>query len=230
MIKFSGFPEGKVPLTPVPDDFFRKLLPHIDHLGELKLSVYVFWRLDRMQGMFRYLQRNDLLADEIFMQGMGKNSEQAEQNLDEALEQAVMRGTLLRASLGGKTYYFLNSPKGRAGYQALQRGEWDPSSEAERGRQMLEEKPNIFKLYEENIGPLTPMIAETLRDAEASYPATWIEQAVHIAVENNVRNWNYVNAILDRWQREGRHEQKDRRDSQKARSRYAEWESPGEDG
>ncbi|MEJ2707701.1 MAG: DnaD domain protein [Anaerolineales bacterium] len=230
MIKFSGFPEGKVPLTPVPDDFFRKLLPQIDHLGELKLSVYVFWRLDRMQGMFRYLQRNDLLADEIFMQGMGKNSEQAEQNLDEALERAVRRGTLLRASLDGNIYYFLNSPKGRAGYQALQQGEWDPASEAERGRYMLEEKPNIFKLYEENIGPLTPMIAETLRDTEASFPAAWIEQALQIAVENNVRNWHYVNAILDRWQREGRHEQKDRRDSQKARSRYAEWESPGEDG
>jgi DNA replication protein len=229
MIKFSGFPQGKVPLTPIPDDFFRKLLPQIDHVGELKLSIYVFWRLDRMEGVFRYLQRADLLADEVFMQGMGNDRQQAEENLDEALELAVQRGTLLRASQEGESYYFLNSPKGRAGFQALQQGEWDPSGEAARGRQVLEEKANIFKLYEENIGPLTPMIAEMLRDAEASYPAAWIEQAVRIAVENNVRNWNYVNAILDRWQREGRHEQKDRRDSQKARSRYAEWESPEND-
>jgi len=230
MIKFSGFPEGKVPLTPIPDDFFRKLLPHIDHLGELKLSVYIFWRLDRMEGVFRYLRRADLLADEFFMQGMGNDPQQAQENLDEALELAVLRGTLLRASQEAEPYYFLNSPKGRAAYQALQQGEWNPSGGVDHDRQVLEEKVNIFKLYEENIGPLTPMIAETLRDAEASYPAKWIEQAVRIAVENNVRNWNYVNAILDRWQREGRHEQKDRRDTQKARSRYAEWESPGNDG
>ena len=58
------------------------------------------------------------------------------------------------------------------------------------------ERPNIFRLYEENIGPLTPLIAEMLRDAEKTYPADWIEEAFKIAVENNVRRWRYIEAIL----------------------------------
>jgi len=36
------------------------------------------------------------------------------------------------------------------------------------------ERPNIFKLYEENIGPLTPLIADALKDAEKTYPPEWV--------------------------------------------------------
>ncbi len=51
------------------------------------------------------------------------------------------------------------------------------------------------------------------------------EDAFRIAVENNKRNWRYIKAILRRWQEKGRHErQQDRRDTEKDRRRYAEWE------
>ena len=50
------------------------------------------------------------------------------------------------------------------------------------------------------------VIAETLHDAEDTYPIQWIEEAVRIAVENNVRRWKYVDAILKRWQEGGRDE------------------------
>jgi DnaD/phage-associated family protein len=85
----------------------------------------------------------------------------------------------------------------------------------------LPDLPNIFQLYEENIGPLTPMLADTLREAETAYPAAWIEEAMRIAVENNVRRWRYVEAILNSWKEEGRDEQ-DRRDTEKDRRRYIE--------
>ena len=68
------------------------------------------------------------------------------------------------------------------------------------------------------------MIAETLRDAEETYPASWIEEAIRIAVENNVRNWRYVQAILEDWRTRGRDEREDRGDSEKARRRYIEGE------
>ena len=93
--------------------------------------------------------------------------------------------------------------------------------------EILDEAPNIFRLYEENIGPLTPMIADALREAEQEYPIQWLEDALRIAVENNARNWRYVEAILERWQDKGRDEQKDRRDTEKARRKYAEWENLG---
>ncbi|MBI2976543.1 MAG: primosomal replication protein N, partial [Chloroflexi bacterium] len=37
---FSGFPSSKVRSTPVPNPFFSELLPQIDHLGELKVTLY----------------------------------------------------------------------------------------------------------------------------------------------------------------------------------------------
>jgi DnaD/phage-associated family protein len=88
----------------------------------------------------------------------------------------------------------------------------------------LTEKRNIYQLYEANIGPLTPMIAETLRDAEDAYPNAWIEEALEIAVAKNVRNWRYIAAILERWQNEGKDERKDRQDPQEDRRRYIEGE------
>ena len=229
MKKFRGFPEGKVHLNPIPATFFRELLPEIDHLGELKVCLYLFWRLDRMEGPFRYLRREDFAADERLMQGMGDSQEQAQVTLDEALERAVARGALIRASLmtdqKQDTYYFLNSPRGRAAALALEKGEWRPGSGAPAGlAELAAERPNIFRLYEENFGPLTPMIAEALGEAEDSYPTQWIEEAMRIAVEKNARNWRYVLAILERWQSEGRDERKDRRDSEKDRRRYVEGE------
>ena len=92
------------------------------------------------------------------------------------------------------TFFFLNTPKGRAAIDALEAGKWEPSGEEDKPIRLEIEIPNIFTLYEQNIGPLTPMIAETLRDAEVSYPHSWIEEAIAVAVENNVRNWNYISA------------------------------------
>lgn len=228
MTKFHGFPEGKIRFTPIPAPFFSDLLPVIDHLGELKVTLYALWRLDHMEGAFRYLRQADFAADSRFMQGLGGSPEQAQAALDEALELAVRRTSLLRASLQvgdeKQDFFFLNSPKGRAAVQAIQRGEWRPSDDVHLPVALDLERPNIYRLYEENIGPLTPLIADALRDAENSFSEAWIEEAIQIAVENNKRNWRYVSAILDRWQTEGRDEPKDRRDSEKARRRYIEGE------
>ncbi len=61
-----------------------------------------------------------------------------------------------------------------------------------------------FALYESNIGPLTPMIADALQDAEKTYPPDWIKDAIALAVENNKRNWRYCETILKRWQAGGK--------------------------
>jgi len=230
MSDFKGFPEGKVHLTPVPSHFFTELLPHMDQLGELKLTLYIFWQLDRMEGAFRYLRRLDLLSDEKFMEGMGGTTEAAQAAIDRSLDQAVKRGTLLQASLdfenGPQEIYFLNSPKGRAALRAIQSGSWRLTGENSQLPPAVTEPPNIFRLYEENIGPLTPMIADELTEAEGSYQPAWIEEAIRLAVENNKRNLRYIFAILERWRREGKHGQKeklqDRPDSPEAGRKYVE--------
>jgi DNA replication protein len=225
MPRFDGFPEGKANLTPIPGAFFSELLPEIDHLGELKVSLYIFWRLNRMEGTFRSLRRSDLAGDQRFMQGLGKTIQEAEECLDEALHRAVTRGTLLEVSLVLKDQpeplYFLNSPKGRAALEAIRQGKWRPALEDQVPIELSPEQPNIFRLYEDHIGPLTPMLAETLTEAQELYPEEWVTDAFRIAVEYNKRSWRYVEAILRRWQEGGRDEQ-NRGDYQKDRRRYIE--------
>lgn len=228
MKEFTGFPEGKMHFTGIPELFFRTLLPEIEHLGELKVTVYAFRLLHRMEGAFRYLRRENFSQDEVFMVGLARDPAQAGKILDEALSLCTERKTFLRTSIelesGIQEFYFLNSPKGRAALQAVESGEWRHSGDADAPLELVPEAPNIYHLYEENIGPLTPMIADTLQDAEQSYPYAWIEEAVRIAVENNVRRWTYVEAILKRWQEGGRDERTDRRDTEKDRRRYVEGE------
>jgi DnaD/phage-associated family protein len=143
--------------------------------------------------------------------------------LEDALQRAVARGSLLKAELpgenGSQAYYFLNSPRGRTAVDAIARGAWQPSGDPQQPIALDLERPNIYRLYEENIGPLTAMIAENLKDAEKTYPNDWIEEAVRIAVENNVRRWSYIQAILRSWQEEGRDEQ-NRGNTQEDRQRY----------
>jgi DnaD/phage-associated family protein len=226
MATFKGFPDGKVRQTPIPETFFSDLLSEIDELSELKLTIYAFWRLNRMEGAFRHLRREDFKSDRRFMLGLGDTAGQAETALDTGLEKAVSRGTLLQAVVthgkGEEIYYFLNSPKGRAAVQAIAKGDWRITGGAELEIALGDGQPNIFGLYEGHIGVLTPMIADALREAEDTYPASWIEDAFRLAVENNARSWRYVNAILNRWQVEGRDDREDRRDTEKARRRYAE--------
>lgn len=69
-------------------------------------------------------------------------------------------------------------------------------------------KTNVFAAYEENIGPLTAIMAETLIDAEKDYPETWILEAIALAVKNNKRNWRYCETILLRWKASGKDEGK----------------------
>ena len=65
------------------------------------------------------------------------------------------------------------------------------------------DKPTVFRLYEQNIGPLTPMIADRLIKALEVYPPDWIESALEEAVAYNRRNWRYIARILENWEADG---------------------------
>ena len=215
---FAGFPDGKLRVTPVPNLFFSDLLPIIDHIAELKVTLYAFWGLGQKEGAVRYLRLADFLGDNEFMRGLGPTPTIAAEALMDGIERAVARGTFLHINVesadGKSDLYFLNTEKGRAAVEGLTRGEWRPGPASEEGVSLLVERPNIFVLYEQNIGPLTPIIADELRDAEQTYPRHWIEEAIEEAVENNVRKWRYVLAILERWRQEGTRESEiDRRDT-----------------
>jgi DNA replication protein len=210
MPAFSGFPGGKVHLTPIPAPFFSEILPAIDTLAELKVTLYAFWFLDQQEGDYRYLTRADFDNDRQLMQALGSDPQTA---LTQGLQQAVQRGTLIEAHNEklDQSWYFLNSPRGRSAARLAAEGKWKPGSQLPAS--LTAERPNIFRLYEENIGPLTPILSDTLKEAETTYPADWIADAFRIAVHKNARTWRYIEAILKSWQEKGRYET-NRRNSQ----------------
>lgn len=222
MKTFSGFASGKVRLIGLPRSVFTDLVPLIDDLAELKLTLHILWRLRQEQGKTRYLSFEDLASDEILLASLGETSDENDSMtvLQAALSRAVDRGSLLRVEPGEgantEILYFANSPKGRAAARSISQGEWPEDTE-------LHDRPNIFTLYEQNIGMLTPLIAEELREAEQAYPASWIHEAFREAVSLNKRSWRYIHAILERWTAEGKDEGEGRRSPEAERRKYLEW-------
>lgn len=219
MVGFPGFPDGKLRQTPIPSLFFSELLPHIDDLAELKVTLYAFWSLAQKEGAVRFLRLADFLGDQIFIEGMGQNLETAVEALEKGIELSIARGTLLQVTAespdGAIDLYFMNTEKGRAAVEGIVRGEWRPLPDENEPITLMLNRPNIFVLYEQNIGSLTPLLADQLRDAEQTYAPNWIEEAINLAVQNNARKWTYVLAILERWRMEGKRDGISRRDSQK---------------
>ncbi len=224
---FAGFPAGKQPYTPVPDLFFSELLPDIDHLGELKVTLHVFWLLTQKRGARPCVSGKELAADGRLIAGLASAATSGREALRDALDRAVARRTLLRVSTGSGTaqrdWYFVNSEKGRRAVDDLLAGKWSPAEPGETV-QLHSQRPNIFVLYEQNIGPLTPLLAEELMEAENSYPTPWIEDAFREAVELNKRSWRYVQRILERWAAEGREDETTRRGDTRDRRRFIEGE------
>lgn len=226
---FSGFHAGDQRFIPLPERFFSEIMIHIDNVAELKVVLYTFWRMGKAEGAGFGLRREDYAKDTIFMDGLAKDEGQAQAALDGGLRGCVAHGILIDVSLeqGGEshTIYFLNSDKGRAAKEAILQGKWRPQ-DFPAGVPLNVEKPNIFRLYEENIGVLTPMIADMLRDAEQDYPPDWIAEAMQIAVAKNARNWRYVEAILRRWKESGRDQAENGGESDRRKyveGKYAEY-------
>lgn len=199
---FSGFPPGKVRNVALPESFFTDLLPLIDDLVELKVTLACLRILATKTGAVRWVTEPELAADADLVRGLG------EAGLAQGLERAIARGTLLQAHdrASNETLYFANTERGRAAVAALERGATATTIEVAAGR------PNIFQLYEQTVGLLTPSIAEELKQAEKDYPAAWIEDAFREAARQNARSWAYVKKILDNRARRGKSGEADQRD------------------
>jgi len=212
MTNFKGFTDSES-FTQLPDAFFQKLLPEIEEAAELKVTLYFLWRAQHMEGPFRALCQTDFEED-----ALGLDADE----IASGLAGAVRRGSILRADKEADVFYFLNSPRGRAAAEAFAQGNWRESARIMSAP--VVERPNVFKLYEENFGPLTPMLADALKDAEETYSDEWVAEAMEVALKNNVRNWKYVEAVLKRWREKGKYEGRDRQDAEKGSERYTKSE------
>ncbi len=195
----------------VPESFFSDLLPEIDDINELKVTLAVFGIIGQKR-VHRFVTLEELRENGAVMSCIDGEDSPVEA-LHRILETGVGRGTLLRLTLDEngeqRELYFLNTEADREVRDRMHRRELSP------GETEVEEKPNIFVMYEQNIGVLTPMIVEELKEAEEAYPSSWIEDAFREAVSLNKRSWRYISRILERWSSEGRYHGEPGRHSEK---------------
>ena len=214
MKPFAGFSKAK-DLCVLPWAFFDQLLPQVDDFAELKVLLHILALLQKQKGWPRCVSRSQLQHDELLRHSLASVGDlrSLEDVLDHALERASQRGSLLRLTVRdgeqAEEWFLLNTERGRALLRDL-RGSSEEATELRKRLGTSEaasietRRPNIFGLYEQNIGLLSRILAEELMEAEATYPEMWIEEAFHIAVESNKRSWRYIKAILGRWAAEGR--------------------------
>jgi DnaD/phage-associated family protein len=220
MKPFTGFP-AKMQFTPLPDLFFSALLPQMSDIAELKTTLHFFNIIYHKRGYPRFVSYQELLSSTSLMRSLKETARQPDEALRKGLELATKRGTILHLALekDGATedVYFLNTESDRQAMGKIKNGELvlkglsiKPPVQVQ-----TEELPDIYTLYEENIGMLTPMVAEELKEAEKLYPRAWIIEAIKEATNHNKRKWSYIAAILERWASEGKSDGTYQRDFKK---------------
>ena len=209
MKKFEGFP-SRMDFTSIPNVFFSRVMPQITDVAELKTTLYVMSLLYRKKGSPQYIGYRELEADESLISSLKDSKESPGKALQKALEAATQRGTLLSVAVErDKTVediYLLNTPANRQVVDKIDSGEITLPGVKAVGRQYTqpEELPDIFTLYEENIGIITPLVADELKETEKLYPKEWINDSIKQAVLNNKRNIKYILKILENWAAEGK--------------------------
>jgi len=217
---FEGFPKN-VHVTPVPDPVLGFILQEITDICELKVTLRGFWLTHQKKGHVRPIHTDEFLKDNVLHVGLRDQGTPVEDCIIKGLDLSVERQTFITYSSfsSNDRYYLINTEAHR---QAIENPTESNFPRLEHFSEtihpvepILTQRSNIFSLYENNIGTITPILADQLRQAETDYPWIWIEEAFDIAVNQNARNWAYISAILRRWTDEGKDSGKSGRHSEK---------------
>ncbi len=202
---FTGFTTDK--LIGLPPELFSEVIPAITLPSELKVTLHIFYRLSKTRGPTpRRLSWDELLADRTLRRSLRAVSKlrAPEDLLAEGLEAAVRRTTLLHVVLpdDGRSvnWYAVNTAANRIWAEQANHA----SKVLEPNTTLEDERPSLITLYEQNIGLVTPLLLDELREAEDRYPQHWIEDAMREAVNANARSWRYIRKVLERWASNGR--------------------------
>jgi DnaD/phage-associated family protein len=179
----------------LPDSFFTQVMPKIQNLVELKVVLYVARIILRRRPADTHRSEGSVTYSELKAEMSRLLPDLSQEALRQALDSAVEHGALSRSTSN------INDVPEDVYSLTIDSGE-TPAA-------------NIFGLYEQNIGIITPMIAEELKEAERTYPAQWIEDAFREAVALNKRSWRYIARILERWASEGKDSGEHKRDIKK---------------
>ena len=221
----------------VPISFFGNLLDSIDNILQLKYVIRAIFILNSKKKNEAFIIPLELEQDLVIRREIAVNTDShslalARVTLDKCVDFGLLKQTeLFIDAESEKTniknmVYFLTNDFNRMTQERLDRIlkiARDKHIELESFTDFLtQELPNelldeeiqsLFELYESNIGLIYPLAAEKLQQIENEYPYKWIVEAFSLAVSYNKRNLAYIEAILRRWQDEGRGNRIDRGDS-----------------
>lgn len=211
---FAGFVDHEQGEIAIPKRFFTEVLPDITGIDELRVTLAFFRLLGESGGFEAPITEPKIIGDSALLDAFrvdGTPTADVRDAVMDALERAVARGTLLRVTSrsGRKTvaWYFLHTFVTRELVDAIHRGAIAPPKlmwTDDRQPEVSSDPPTPFFLYEQNIGPLTPLVADRITRAMDDYPQVWIEDAIEEAVTYNRRSWRYIERILESWSQQGR--------------------------
>ncbi|HWS22983.1 MAG TPA: DnaD domain protein [Anaerolineales bacterium] len=196
MGKTKSSPSTESQVFQLPLELISRL-DKITNLTTLKLVLYSY-ACQLEQSGFSW---EELVKDYSFSRHFNGNE------LESALTAGVEQGLfLIKEEISAKRYFpTMVLPQGT--------NPTDKSAPHQESDSVLGE---LFTVYETNIGPITPILADGMIHAREIYPAEWIKEAIEIAVKMNKRNWKYIEAILKRWKEEGYGTLSDRRNTEKS--------------
>ena len=208
MSRFEGF-QTNSQKTAIPNVFFTQLMPLIKDASELKIALHVFWSVQQKRGSPRFVTFRELLGDKTLAPGLGEGIAERVETLEVGLRGAVEKGILISREVEvegiRQKLYALNMESERRALERIGSQDLEP----EKGPLGVmdgggEARVNTFALYENNIGPLTPIIVDELKRAVSLYSEEWVLDAIHEAARNSARSWTYIESILKSRKAEGR--------------------------
>ena len=198
---------------PIPVSMLTDILPAMTDIAEIQVVLAVT-RLVTSSGRFDTpIEEPAIVRDRSLRHALRVvgSANEPDTRIATGLELAVGRGVLVRFRtvdrLDERVWYALSTPAARQSIQRMVAGSDAPPRSLWHGDQaprVEPERPTVFRLYEQNIGLLSPILAEQIVRAMERYPRDWIEDAIAEAVAYNRRNWRYIQRILQQWAVTGR--------------------------
>lgn len=214
----TGLVLNPTDVIPIPASILTDVVPAITSIEELQVSLAVIRLLNGAGGFAEPLAEKTILRDRTLRTSLRvEGSPRApDSRINKGLDLALARGMLVRLvsaeARKRATFYYLNTPENRSSIRLMETGQlpaprtlWPDANPPS----ITIDRPNAFRLYEQNIGTLTPLIADQISRVIEEYPEDWIEDALEEAVTYNRRSWRYVTRILENWRSHGRQERDD---------------------
>lgn len=198
----------------VPEAFFTQIIPVIRDIVELKVILYIFHCLSQKSTNPAFVTHNELLSSGPAFLFLTK--EVFSKALKSAIQDKAFLHSNLRLQDKQQDIYFANIGSNKELIKQIKRRELTLKEGFEiHKEEHVHQSSNIFVLYEQNIGMITPILSDELKAAIDLYPAQWIEEAFKEAVLLNKRSWRYIARILERWAREGKSSGADKQGNKK---------------